>query len=345
MEAGMRPEEKKASLLCGGTVQIPPDFHLPFKASRSTAGPGAGSTSVVFAFDGLRVKKSISREEGEFQLVEKEDGLALLHQGKSFIDRVELIPTIYHSPAQAFINLHQNCIYNCRFCTSPRLAKHQGKDLDLEKVRRMIRQVRDHPDLEAVAFTSAVVGSPEETVEEMIAAVRLVREELGPNIPIGVEPYLSSLQQIDRLKQAGADEIKINLETLDPAIFTKVCGELDLDWIKEALAHAVKVFGRGKVTTNLIIGMGEKDHQVKAWVEELAGMGVVPTIRPLRLNAINQATMEEALGTIPPLRPERLLILAKMTKEILQRHGLSPLTYKTMCHRCQCCDIVPFIDL
>ena len=71
---------------------------------------------------------------------------------------------------------------------------------------------------------------------------------------------MSELSQIDRLKEAGADEIKLNLETFDPEIFKKVCGELDLDWIMEALEHAVEVFGRGKVTSNIIIGMGESDR-------------------------------------------------------------------------------------
>src|SRR5512137_2050216 len=118
MEAGLSGAEKKAILLAGGSVLLPKGFHLPFKASRSTAGPGAGSVSVVFAFEGLRVKKSISREQGEFELLETATGLSMTHHGRPFLERVEIRPTIYHSPDQAFINLHQECIYDCKFCTS-----------------------------------------------------------------------------------------------------------------------------------------------------------------------------------------------------------------------------------
>jgi len=337
--------EKKAILLVGGSVLLPKDFHLPFKASRSTAGPGAGSVSVVFTFEGLRVKKSISRERGEFELHETAAGLSMTHRGKPFLDKVEMRPTIYHSPEQAFINLHQECIYDCKFCTSPRLGKDATKDLDLEKVRRMIIEVADRKDLCAVSITSAVVGSPEATIDEMVNVIRMVRSELGNDIPIGVEPYVSELSQIDRLKEAGADEIKMNVETFDPEIFQKVCGELDLDWIMEALTHAVAVFGPGKVTTNIIFGMGESDRSILDGVERLARMGIVPTLRPLRLNEINRPVLERALGPLEPVTSKRVLSLSRRSKEILMRYDLTPTTYRTMCHHCRCCDIVPFADI
>jgi len=173
----------------------------------------------------------------------------------------------------------------------------------------------------------------------------MVRSELGNDIPIGVEPYVSELSQIDRLKEAGADEIKMNVETFDPEIFQKVCGELDLDWIMEALRHAVAVFGPGRVTTNIIFGMGESDRSILDGVERLARMGIVPTLRPLRLNEINRPVLEKALGPLEPVTPQRVLSLSRWSKEILMSYGLTPTTYRTMCHHCRCCDIVPFADI
>jgi biotin synthase-related radical SAM superfamily protein len=209
----------------------------------------------------------------------------------------------------------------------------------------MIIEVADRKDLCAVSITSAVVGSPEATIDEIVEVIRMVRSELGSDIPIGVEPYVSELSQIDRLKEAGADEIKMNVETFDPEIFQKVCGELDLDWIMEALGHAVAVFGHGKVTTNIIFGMGESDRSILEGVERLARMGIVPTLRPLRLNEINRPVLEKALGPLEPVTHERVLDLSGRCKEILRRHGLTPTTYRTMCHHCRCCDIVPFVDI
>jgi len=74
-------------------------------------------------------------------------------------------------------------------------------------------------------------------------------------------------------------------------------------------------------------------------------MGVVATLRPLRVNELNEAALEEALGHIPAPDPDRMLRLAEEHKRTLQRHGLDVRTFRTMCHACTCCDIAPFIDV
>ncbi len=257
---------------------------------------------------------------------------------------MEIKPTLAHAPEQAFYNLDTECIYNCKFCTSPRLDKKITKGLDPDKVVHLILKASERPDMRAVALTSAVVKDPQSTVDKLAYVVSKVREKL-PSIPIGVEPYIDSLDQVDQLKRAGADEIKLNIETYDRDIFRKVCGEQDFDWIIAVIEHAGKVFGRGKVTSNIIVGMGESDRNVVDGVEALARLGCVATLRPLRLNDLNRGPMTAALGELETLTPERLLRLAKEQKTILERHGLTSLTLHTMCHECKCCDLVPFRDL
>jgi biotin synthase-related radical SAM superfamily protein len=181
-------------------------------------------------------------------------------------------------------------------------------------------------------------------VDKLAYVISKVREKL-PDIPIGVEPYIDRLEQIEQLKRAGADEIKLNIETFDRGIFEKVCGEQDLDRIMGAIAYSVEVFGRGKVTSNIIVGMGESDQNVLDGVEALARMGCVATLRPLRLNELNRGPMTEALGELEPISPQRMLELAAGHRRILERHGLTSLTLHTMCHECGCCDIVPFRDI
>ncbi len=335
---------KKAILLAGGRVRIPDGLRLPVLPSRSTAGPGAGSVGIVLQFDGHRVKKSISREEGEFELVAKGKEFALLRKGEPFLDRVNIQPTLAHSPEQAFYNVGTDCIYDCKFCTARRLEKRKTKDLTPDRIVHLILEQSEKPDFKAVALTSAVVGSPKETTERMLYVVRNVRNAL-PDVPIGVEPYVDDLDDIDRLKEAGADEIKLNVESWDREIFKKVCGELDTDWILRTLERAVKVFGRGKVCSNIIYGLGETDENVLDGVEALASMGVVATLRPLRVNELNEAALTDALGEIPIIAPERMLGLAQEHKRILEKHGLDTRSFKTMCHACTCCDIVPFQDI
>jgi molybdenum cofactor biosynthesis enzyme MoaA len=335
---------KKAILLAGGPIKVPENFRPPFPVSRSTAGPGAGSASIVLAFGGARLKKAFTTEEGEFALIGNGPLYTIMRGSEVLVENVEIRPTLAHAPEQAFFNLDTRCIYHCRFCTSPSLDKRITKDLDPDKVVAMILKLAERPDLKAVAITSAVVSDPQSTVDKLAYVIRKVRERL-PDIPIGVEPYIDRLEQVDQLKAAGADEIKLNIETFDRGIFEKVCGEQDQNSIMEAISYAGKVFGRGKVTSNIIVGMGETDENVLEGVEALARLGCVATLRPLRLNELNRGPMTEALGELEPISPQRMLDLARKQREVLERHGLTSYTLHTMCHECGCCDIVPFRDI
>ena len=74
-------------------------------------------------------------------------------------------------------------------------------------------------------------------------------------------------------------------------------------------------------------------------------MGAVATLRALRRSEHNIASLEEALGKLEPVGADRMLRLAREQKKVFQDYGLSPLKFKTMCHKCLGCDIVPFVDV
>lgn len=346
MEAKVSAEtaRRKAELLAGGAVKIPKDFRFPFPPSRSTAGPGAGSTSIVFSFEGTRAKKAVSREAGEFELAQEKDHLSLLRRGEVFIERVDLIPTLMHAPFQAFVNIDSRCIYDCKFCNSPRLDPAATKNLSDEKIIEMIVEASKDEGFESVAFTSGVSESPSLTVKRMAGLVSRTRELL-PKAPIGVEPYATRPDQIDMLRNAGADEIKINIETFDRDIFDKVCGKMDYDHILHAINHSGEVFPKNAVCSNIIFGLGETDENVLHGTKVLANMGAVATLRALRRDEHNMAELEKALGRVEPVTADRMLSLATEQKKILKSYGLSPLKFKTMCHACLSCDIVPFWDV
>jgi biotin synthase-related radical SAM superfamily protein len=334
---------RKAELLIGGDILLPKGYRMPFRISRSTAGPGAGKRSAVFSFGGMRVKKGISYDSGEFELVDDNGTLSLTRQGRPFIDRVEIRPVVFHSPEQAFFNLDQRCIYNCRFCTSPLLKGDATKSLTDEKIVEMIRDSMNEQNVISVALTSGVVGSVDETVKRMASCVKAIRSEF-PNIPIGVEPYVDSEDQIIMLRDAGATEMKINLETPRKDIFERICPELNYSLILEMLKTSVKIFGRGKVTTNLIFGIGETDDDLADCMRTLASFGCVPGLRGIRVNEMNMENMA-SIGIVCDVNAKRMIHLAHMQKKILQEYDLTTHSFRTMCFECGCCDLVPFKDL
>lgn len=171
----------------------------------------------------------------------------------------------------------------------------------------------------------------------MAAVVRALRARF--DLPIGVSVYPTA-DSTAVLRAAGADEIKYNVETMDPAIFARVCPGLSLPSILDALKGAVEVFGRNAVFSNFIIGLGEDDGTVWDGVALLAKMGVIPILRPISASPLRAGEI-----VVERPSPERLLRLAAMTREILEQNGLDARRARTMCLPCTGCDLTPFWDV
>jgi biotin synthase-related radical SAM superfamily protein len=102
----------------------------------------------------------------------------------------------------------------------------------------------------------------------------------------------------------------------------------------------VKIFGKNRVFTNFIVGLGETDETVEKYYEELAKMGVIPILRAIGVHPLRFGELEAERPTA-----ERLLKLAKMARRILDKYGLDASVSKTMCLPCTGCDLNPHIDL
>jgi biotin synthase-related radical SAM superfamily protein len=211
-----------------------------------------------------------------------------------------------------------------------------GHPKSKEKIRRIVENAAATGQLKAISLTSGVEISP---YAEVLRVADLVRSLRCFNVPVGVS--VCATPDSNRiLKEAGAREVKYNVETVDPDLFTRVCPGLDLPEIESALCKAVKIFGQNHVFTNVIVGLGESDKVLKNGIDELAEMGVMPVLRAVYPHPLR-------LGEIEMIRPsaERMLVLARYTRRALDKHGLRGDEALTMCYRCTGCDLVPHRDL
>jgi len=324
--------ETKAHLISVGTVKLPRSCHP--SGPISTAGPGAGENNVFFCSGNRRVRLGVA-ERSPLRLVELGgDEVAIMEEGEE-VARGHLEAPLFHCPEQAYITVSERCIYNCKFCAVPKLS---GSVKSLEKVVEMVGEAKETGRLKAVSLTSGVEHSPEEEAFRVAEIVRALRER-HIDVPIGVS-VTPAFRSSEILKEAGADEIKYNVECLDPEVFKVVCPGVSLDQIKAALKNAVNVFGRGKVFSNVIIGLGESDEALRKGIDELAEMGVLPGLRAVYPHPLRK-------GEIMMERPskERLLSLAEFTRQALDRCGLRGDLAKTMCYQCTGCDLIPHRDL
>lgn len=333
------PVTKKAKLVAAGRIRVPDEVKLPTFPLRDTTGPDAGLPTLFLSFADTRVRMAID-DEAPFTLVESDGGYDVLRDGERFLAGVDLEQPILHAPGQAFVNLKESCSLGCTFCSSATEQEDMLSKYGPEKFADMICRAVTERGAEIVSITSAVGETPEGTVEEMADVVERVRDEL-PDVPVGVEPYVDDLDQIDRLRAAGADEIKLNMTSWDRGIFAKVCPQMDYDFFLKALPHAADVFGEGKVMSNLLYGLGESDDSLLEGVEWMAKRGVLAYLRKVRLGPYNRDRLQGRLGELPDVPPERMVRLAREHRRILADHGLDPEGMETICFPCGACDVVP----
>lgn len=330
MQRKLITPEIKAFLISIGSVSV--DSSLIPRARGSTAGPGAGTSSVFFRSGEKRVRLSINKDSALSILkVEGEGNVGVFYQGKELVrGKLERAPA--HCPDQAFITLCERCVFDCKYCPVPKLQGHVKSE---EEVLSIVEEVLQAGNLKAISLTSGVETSIEGEVERVLKLLPALKNY---DVPIGVSVYPTEGCS-RKFYEAGASEVKYNVETMDRKIFKKVCRDLSLDYILDRLREAVDVFGKNRVFSNFIIGLGESDDSVRDGVETLAQMGVIPILRPINPHPLRA-------GDCFMERPssDRLLKLAKLEAEILKKYGLDPGLAKTMCLKCTGCDLVPFID-
>ncbi|MFB3764773.1 MAG: radical SAM protein [Methanotrichaceae archaeon] len=302
------------------------------KISSPSAGPDAGIESLFIRSGGHRVRLSVNRSS-PLKVVKDGARIAVIKDGVEIM-RGELEPAVAHCPDQAYLTISGRCIHDCKFCPVPKL------DGDVKGVQTILERVEEADrtgQLNAISLTSGVAVSPDDEVKRAIEVVKALRARY--DVPIGVSVYPTSTST-EELKAAGATEIKYNVESMNPEIFEKYCPGLSLPFIIESLEKAVKIFGRNRVSSNFILGLGESDSCVEAGVQKLAEMGVIPILRPVSPHPLRS-------GEIDANRPsaERLLKLSRLTKQALEEHGLRADLAETMCLRCTSCDIAPQKDV
>jgi len=130
--------------------------------------------------------------------------------------------------------------------------------------------------------------------------------------------------------------VKFNLEAATPALFETMCPGLDYDILWRVLDRSVRLFGKNRVFSNVIIGLGESDEEMKACIDKLASRGIIPVLRPLNPVAEMTAT--------PRPSAERIQKIFSLHSQALIAADLDPRKALTMCTNCCGCDLVPWRD-
>ncbi|MDD1686672.1 radical SAM protein [Methanoregula sp.] len=321
----MQWKELKARLLGIGSANLTGEPADRFIA-KSAAGPGAGGRGAIFFGMGSHRVKLALNPASTVEIAHRGNGAADLYFGGKLIPG-RLIEPGLHCPDQAFITVTGSCIFRCRYCTVPRIG---GKRKSIEEIMGMVESVQHR--IHAISITSGVLKSIE---DEEAYVLEVIRHLSFFGMPIGVSIYPSD-KTPDRLKQSGVAEVKFNIEAATPELFAKMCPGLDYEQIWSALDRSVELFGKNRVFSNVIVGLGETDEELEACIRKLASHGVIPVLRPLN-------PVAELTGTPRP-SAERLKKIFSLHEQALAESGLDACEAMTMCTSCAGCDLVPGRD-
>jgi radical SAM protein (TIGR04043 family) len=228
----------------------------------------------------------------------------------------------------------------CRFCaieaslaagattavkTPAQLAEVAEAAVRLDGVRQMV-------------MTTGTTNGRDRGARHLARCVRAVTEAV-PGLPIQVQcepPAPQDLDAITELKDAGATAIGIHVESLDDAVrrrwmpgkATVAMSQYDAAW-----AEAVRVFGRNRVSTYLLVGLGEDPDELVDGALRLAARGVYPFVVPYRPLAGTLAVADGVAAPDPA-------VLGDVTARVaagLRRMGMYGADQGAGCAACGAC--------
>jgi radical SAM protein (TIGR04043 family) len=229
----------------------------------------------------------------------------------------------------------------CRFCSIEESLK-AGATIAAKTPTQLAEVAEAAVRLDGVSqmvMTTGTTHAPDRGARPLVRCVRAVLERV-PGLPIQVqiEPP-KDLSVIRELHDAGATAIGIHVESLDedvrrrwmPGKSSVTMAEYETAW-----DEAVRVFGRNKVSTYLLVGMGEDPDELVAGAGRLIDRGVYPFVVPMR-------PMVGTLAHRDGARPAAASVVRSVTERVaalLREAGMTGADQEAGCAACGACSLL-----
>ena len=220
-------------------------------------------------------------------------------------------------PTTAYLMTYNvgKCTANCGFCPQAR-----GSKSNTELLSRVTWPTFPTANVITALGTMAKQGKIKRVCIQALnypsvfvhleALVKEVKKHSA--IPVSVSCQPLNAQNIELLAKAGVNRLGIALDAATEALFNKVKGSGaggSYSWENEfrQLNEAIRIFGRGNVSTHVIVGLGETEKEVTQIVQKCVDMSVLPALfafTPIRGTALET-------NSPPPVESYRRVQLAR----------------------------------
>lgn len=223
----------------------------------------------------------------------------------------------------------------CKFCSIGQ-SLAAGRTIAHKTPAQLAEVARAAVELDGVRHMVMTTGTPVSSDRgasvlcDSAAAVKAVVD-----IPIQgqCEPP-DDYRWFERMKAAGIDALGMHLEVVTPAVREQIMpgkASVGIDEYMRAFAAAVKVFGRGQVSTYILAGLGDTAEAILTICTELVALGVYPFVVPFV--PIRGTPLEDHPAPEPAFMESILQPLGLM----LAKAQLRSVDIKAGCGRCGAC--------
>ena len=181
------------------------------------------------------------------------------------------------APTTAYLMLGGRCAMNCAFCAQAR--KSEASALKLSRVTwptypmpRVIAGLREAVTRDEIKRACIQVTVGKDSFEQTLEVVRTVKQAV-PDVPLNAAILPDDLDEADELFVAGLDHIGIGLDAASGPVFDSVKGA---HWARVwSLIEGVSKRHPGRVSTHIIVGLGETERDVVDVLRRLHRLGVL----------------------------------------------------------------------
>ncbi len=325
---GAGPTDHKAVTVLGTTIMVPVHTQGASKSTYLATPPDRQGVSVLKSGEAVVCEISFPPQPLFYGLTTDEGvpywKIALLHSRDTLATTV--LQTCVRYGHQAT---------KCQFCAIGESLK-AGRTIAKKSPEQLAEVATAAQRLDGITNVVMTTGTPATNdrgaavLSECASAIKRATD-----LPIQgqCEPP-SDFGWFARMRGAGVDSLGMHLEAWDETVRRRIMpgkAEVPRTFYLEAFAAAVKVFGRGQVSTYLLAGLGDSVHSLHEAARVLIDLGVYPFIVPF------VPVGGTPLAKHQPPSAEFLRSVLGPVGQWLSEAGMTSDTVKAGCVKCAAC--------
>ena len=325
---GAGPTDHKAVTVLGTTIMVP--IHTRgAAASPFSTGPLSGNGQAALFRDGEQITSIQFPPEPKFYGLSTADGIQYWKIAQLHSERV-LATTLLQTCIR-----YGNSSTRCQFCAIGESLKagRTIKEKSPAQLAEVAAAAKRLDGIDNVVMTTGTPPTSDRGAAVLAAAAYAIKQATNLPIQAQCEPP-DDFHWFVKLRANGVDSLGMHLEAWNESVRHQIMpgkAEVPMSYYMEAFAAAVKVFGRGQVSTYLLAGLGDSVESLLEGSRQLISLGVYPFVVPFV-----PVTGTPLAGHAPPTAEFMKAVLAPLGA-MLAEVGMTSDTVKAGCAKCGAC--------